>query len=278
MRAVLIILAIVLAVYLAWLAMLYAGQRSMMFPGAGMRWEWNLRALPGNAELIDIEASFGRVRGVLLPAVTDAAVTDTQQAPALLYFHGNAEFVDQNAPLLQPLAALGMHVLLVEYPGYAGSDGSPTRDSLLEAGQRSHDWLARHPHVDPARIVVMGRSIGSGAAVDLAATRPVAGLILLSPFASLAQMARGMGAPGFLLRDPYDNRAVLADFAAPVLLFHGRRDEIIPYAHSVELADAAPHARLVTLDCRHNDCPYFDAEFVETVAGFLREAGVLDGD
>jgi uncharacterized protein len=260
-----------LAIYLGYLALLFVTQRSVIFPGAGIGWDWDEQWLPPAAESVEIEASFGKVRAVLLPA------DGPRPAPALVYFHGNAEFVGQNTDLLQPLTAFGLHVLLVEYPGYAGSDGRPSRASLAEAGRRGYDWLAQRDDVDATRIVTVGRSIGAGPAVELAAERPVAAIVLLSPFSSLAALARGLGAPGFLLRDRYDNLALLREYPHPVLLFHGRRDEIIPFSHSLALAEAAPAAQLQPMDCRHNDCPYFEDEaFMRVLEGFLVEAGIRD--
>lgn len=269
MRTLLTVAAALLALYLGYLALLYLGQRSMMYPGAGMRVGAEAQLLPPGAEPVAIAAPFGEVRAIFLPAAAPG------RAPALLYFHGNAEFAFQNVALLQPLAARGVHVLIVEYPGYAGSDGVPGRATLAEAARRSHDWLARRPEVDPARIIAMGRSIGSGPAVELAAERPLAALVLLSAFASIDDFARGMGAPALLIRDRYDNRARLRAYPRPVLLFHGRNDDIIPFAHAQALAGAAPHAQLVALDCGHNDCPYFGAAFFDTLAEFLSAAGIL---
>jgi uncharacterized protein len=258
-----------LAAYAAWLALLYAGQRSMMFPGAGIEFGPVSEPRGGAAAAIEMPASFGRVRGYFLPAATAG------HAPAVVYLHGNAELAAHNLALLRPLAELGLHVLLVEYPGYAGSDGRPGRDSLDEAARVGFDWLARRADVDAARIVVMGRSIGAGPAAALAGERPVAAVVLLSPFAALDGFAHRMGAPAFLIRDRWDNAARLRDYRGPVLLFHGRRDRIIPFAHSRVLTQATPQARLETLDCGHNDCPYFDPAFFDTLAAFLRQAGVL---
>ena len=271
LRSVLPWAVALLALYLAWLVLLFATQRSMMFPGASMLPANDMRALPEGAQAVAIDASFGTLRAILLRA--DAV----QPAPAVVYFHGNAELAVHNAPLLHPLAALGVHVLLVEYPGYAGSDGKPSRASLAEAGRLAHAWLSAHPDVNASRIVAMGRSVGSGPALELAAQRPVAAVVLLSPFSSLDGFAHRMGAPGLLIRDRFDNRARLRMFAGPVLLLHGRNDTVIPFSHSQDLAAAAPQARLVPMACGHNDCPYFDATFFGTLESFLREGGVING-
>ncbi|MCA1713722.1 MAG: prolyl oligopeptidase family serine peptidase [Gammaproteobacteria bacterium] len=270
LRSLLLLLGTALAAYLGYLALLFVQQRAVMFPGAAMGWDGVGRALPADAEAVAIPASFGRVQGVWLRARNGGA-----RAPAVLYFHGNAEFVDQNVALLQPLAALGVHVLLIEYPGYAGTDGRPSRASLDEAAVLGYDWLATRPEVDPERLAAIGRSIGAGPAVALGRQRPLRALVLLAAFSSLDDFAHGMGAPAFLVRDRYDNRATLRDVDVPLLLFHGRRDDVIPYRHSERLADAARNATLMPLDCGHNDCPFFEPEFMARLQRFLAEVGLL---
>ena len=239
MRSVLLFAATLLALYLSWLALLYVGQRGMMFPGVRLFPADTVRVLPQGVERMAITAGFGQVRAFLLPADNSTPTP----APALLYFHGNAELASQNIPLLQPLTTLGMHVLLVEYPGYAGSDGTPSRTSLAEAAQAAHAWLVAQHHVDGARIVGMGRSIGSGPVLELARERPLAAVVLLSPFATLEPFAHRMGAPGWLIRDRFDNLAAVRSYDGPVLLFHGRRDSIIPFAHSQALERAGSGLR-----------------------------------
>lgn len=269
LRGLLTIAGVVVAVYLGYLALLFVQQRSVMFPGSSMAWDGVGRVLPAQAEAVSIPASFGRVQGVLLRSGERA------RSPAALYFHGNAEFVDQNLALLAPLAAKGLHVLLVEYPGYAGTDGQPSRETLDEAALQAYDWLAARDDVDPARIVVIGRSVGSGPAASLTRQRPVRALVLLAGFASLDDFAHRMRAPAFLLRDRYDNVASLREFKGPVLLFHGRDDEVIPFRHGEYLLQASPNATLVPMRCGHNDCPSFEPPFMERLGSFLAQAGVL---
>lgn len=276
-RGVLLMLGALLAGYLCYLALLFVQQRSVMFPGASMDWDGVGQALPAQAEVVSIPASFGHIQGVLLrarqPQGGDGQAA-AAPAPAAIYFHGNAEFVDQNVPLLEPLAAAGMHVLLVEYPGYAGTDGRPSRASLDEAALKAYDWLAARRDVDAAHIVVIGRSIGTGPAVALARQRPASAVVLLAAFGSLDDFAHRMGAPAFLVRDRYDNLA-LRDYDGPVLLFHGRDDDIIPYRNSEHLLKAASNATLVPMECGHNDCPFFEPRFMERLRQFLVESGVM---
>ena len=276
-RGVLLMLGALLAGYVCYLGLLFVQQRSVMFPGASMDWDGVGRALPAHAEAVSIPVSFGQVQGVLLHAHRSPRRDDpapAAPAPAAIFFHGNAEFVDQNVPLLEPLAAAGLQVLLVEFPGFADTDGRPSRATLDEAALKSYDWLATRRDVDATRIVVIGRSIGTGPAVALARQRPARAVVLMAAFGSLDDFAHRMGAPAFLLRDRYDNLA-LRDYGGPVLLFHGRDDDIIPYRNSEYLLKAAPNATLVPMACGHNDCPFFEPEFMERLRRFLVHSGVL---
>jgi hypothetical protein len=269
-RSLISLLGIALLAWAGWLALLYVQQRSMMFPGAGAGWPGVGAALPPHGEKVTLPASFGTAEAVFLPAHGVDG-----RAPAALYFHGNYEFVDQNLELLDRVAALGLHVLLVEYPGYAGTDGRPTRATLNEAARLGYDWLAAHPDVVAERILAIGRSVGSGPALDLAAARRLAAVVLLAPFTSVADFARRYGAPAFLVRDRYDNRARIRAYDGPVLLFHGRADGVVSFAHSEALAGMASRATLVPLECGHNDCPHFDPDWLARLQQFLAAEGIL---
>jgi fermentation-respiration switch protein FrsA (DUF1100 family) len=100
--------------------------------------------------------------------------------------------------------------------------------------------------------------------------RPIAALILEAPFTSVRPFASRYGAPGFLVRDPFDNLAQVAGFRGPLLILHGAQDDVIPPCHSQALARAAPQAELHLLPCGHNDCP----RAWDLVGAFLRHHGL----
>ena len=127
------------------------------------------------------------------------------------------------------------------------------------------------PRVDANRIIAHGRSMGGGAAGQLAKRRPLAALILESTYTSIADMVRAHGVPDFLIVNRFDTAGMLGEYPGPVLIIHGVNDEVIPFGHARRLAAAAPRARLVELPCRHNDCP----PQWELVLGFLAENGVI---
>ena len=258
-RAIVILLAVLLAFYAAYCAQMWSVQRRMMFPGARMSIVATQQGWPARARSVEPAAA---VRGIWVPAQNVPATT-------LVYFHGNAEFAFQSVAAITRLAGPDRNVLLVEYPGYAGAPGAASMASIGTTSQVAYDWLVQQAEVDPRRIVAIGRSVGSGPASELSRHRPLAALVLVSGFTAVSDMARDLHVPGFLIRDPFDNRAAIGTFGGPVLVLHGRRDDVIPYAQGVALAQASPRAAFVALGCAHNDCALDGADIRAAVDGFL---------
>jgi hypothetical protein len=173
--------------------------------------------------------------------------------PVVIFTHGNGELIDHWLPEFLYLPKHGVGALLVEFPGYGRSGGSPSETSITEAILAAYDWVANAPGVDRRRIVAYGRSLGGGAACALSRERKLAALILESSFTSIPDMAPFF-VPGVLLADKFDNLSAVREFEGPVLVLHGMHDAIIPIAHGEALAAAAGGA-VQALPCGHNDCP-----------------------
>ncbi len=151
----------------------------------------------------------------------------------------------------------GTAVLVLDYPGYGGSGGRATEGALYAAADAAYAALTARPDVDPRRIYVYGRSLGSAVATYTAAHHPVAGLILESPFTNAAAMAKyhyGL-LPRFLLRLSLDNVANVRRVSCPILLFHGDADRLVPTAMGMAVAAAAAGPVEVVLihGAGHND-------------------------
>jgi fermentation-respiration switch protein FrsA (DUF1100 family) len=170
---------------------------------------------------------------------------------------------------------LGIGVLLVEYPGYGRSKGTPSQSSITETFVTAYDMLTARADVDASKIILVGRSLGGGAVCALAAKRPAAVLILMSTFTSARSFATKYLIPGFLVRDPFDNLSVVRSFYGPVLIMHGKRDEVIPYKHGLALHRAARNGKMITYDSGHNDSPPDWDIFFREVESFLKDAGIL---
>ena len=145
---------------------------------------------------------------------------------AVLYFGGNAEDVSSSLPILE--RAFPRHALyLMHYRGYGGSTGTPTESALVQDALALYDRIAReHPEV-----VTIGRSLGSGIAVQLATRRPVSRLVLVTPYDSIRELAARqfpLFPVGLLLKEKYDSGRHAPQVDAPTLLVAAEQDEIIP--------------------------------------------------
>ena len=242
-----------LAVFVGLCAVLYLLQEHLIFyrqplPG-GMREA--VRQLPGTTE-IEVTADDGtRLHGWLRHAVERAS-----RPGLVIYFGGNAEEVSgqiRDAPELAPWS-----VATLNYRGYGLSEGSPTEASLTADALAAFDELAAREDVDSNRIVVFGRSLGSGVAVQLAARRPVHAVVLVSPFDSLRSIARKQYPfvpVSLLLKHPFDSLAHAPRVEAPLLVVAGERDRLIPPKFSRRLHEAwggPKRWRLIT-QADHND-------------------------
>ncbi len=153
---------------------------------------------------------------------------------AILHCHGNAENMVQSIEGLRELAKRGFTVASVDYPGYGLSAGRPTEKGCYRNVHRLYDWLIEKRGFAPQDIIVSGFSIGTGSAVELAATKPVGGLILEAPFLSAQRVVTRVR---LLPIDPFPNmRRVFDGIACPLLIFHGTEDSVIPFAHGEELS------------------------------------------
>ena len=177
---------------------------------------------------------------------------------ALLYFGGNGEDVGSN---IQGFGrAFPDHAIyLVNYRGYGGSTGHPSEAALIADGEAIYDQLAaQHDH-----IIVMGRSLGTGIATALATVRPVAGLVLVTPYDSIANVGAGLYPwlpVRWLIKDAYDSAARIGKVRAPVLVLIAGKDESILRPRSDALIAAAPAGLthvVVIPAAGHNDIETF---------------------
>lgn len=274
-RAVGRVVRLALVVYVAWCAVLWFVQTELLFPArlaaatmtAGADVD---AAIPGVERLWITTPGGERVEGWL---VAPDEPPPSGRAPAVIVFHGNAETIDHSIGHAEMYAALGWAVLLPEYRGYGRSGGSPSQAAIAEDMRAFYDLLAARPEIDPSRIVFHGRSVGTGVACDLARSRPPAGLILESPFTSVASFCWGYGVPSVLCRHPFRNDRVVRGFPGPVLVMHGSEDEIIPVEHGRRLAAIANDATLVEMPAGHNDFPPDWGRYEEAIRTFLGRIG-----
>jgi uncharacterized protein len=201
--------------------------------------------------------------------------------PAVVVFNGNGGDRSGRAMLAVGLQRLGMSVLLFDYRGYGGNDGTPSEKGLAADARAAQAWLAAQPEVDPDRIVYFGESLGAAVAIGLSLERPPAALVLRSPFTSLADVGK-VHYPwlpvGWFLIDRFPSIDRIGSVTAPVMVVAGDRDDVVPEPLSKKLYDAAPDPKryLLVPGTGHNDLVLAGGDRVmDEVSSFLSEAKVL---
>ena len=182
----------------------------------------------------------------------------------VLYFGGNAEEVSWMLEEAQT-GAPGVSWLLMDYRGYGQSAGAPSEATLVADALALYDYALALPGADAKRTYAFGRSLGSGVAVALAAERPLAGLVLATPFDSLAAVAKRYYwylPVDWMLKHRFDSIARAPQQRAPLLCLVAETDDVIPPAHAERLFAAwgGPKRKVVLAGAQHNSTdahPYF---------------------
>ena len=230
-------------------------------------------------ELQVIAARHAAVEEVHLPA--DDGVTlhgwflksAGSRAPLLVYYGGNAEEVSWLLGEAGRFA--GYSLLLMNYRGYGGSGGKPGESVLYADALRVFDYAAQRADVDPARILVMGRSLGTAMAVRVAAHRSVLAVLLVSPYDSMVALGRRHHPylpVSLLLRNRFEALADAPQAKAPLLALVASRDSIVPVEHSRRLFDAwgGPSAWREIEGADHNDISDSPA-YWQAIVAFLAQ-------
>jgi uncharacterized protein len=221
-------LGLAVAGYVGLVALLYVVQRSLLYPFPQMT-----RTTPASVGLAAEE--------VVLNTADGEKVIAWHIAPqagkfVILYFHGNGDVLATRIPRLRELFDSGSGLVAVSYRGYGGSTGSPSEQGLHADAAAAYAFAAaRYP---PERIVLWGFSLGTGAAVALAASRPVARLILEAPYTSTTDVAAAMMPflpVSWLMKDRFQSDERIGKVTAPLLIMHGARDPGIPIKHGERL-------------------------------------------
>lgn len=192
-----------------------------------------------------------RLHGWLLPAPPDA--------PLVVFFMGNAGNKSYRVDNLRFLVELGVGVCIFDYRGYGQSSGKPSEAGLYSDALGLLDHLAGRGW-QPDRMIFFGRSLGAAVALQVALQHPPAGLVMETPFTSIAAMGRRhypllYSLLGWLVQDEYDNLAKIDRLTSPLLIIYGEKDRICPPAMAESLYRRAPEPkRLVGIPAAgHNE-------------------------
>jgi len=243
-------------------ALLYSFQTRLIFPGQATQGLPEAEVVAGpDAELVRLETAGGdRVVALFGAALgpDGRPRPDAATRPTLLFFNGNGTCLKAAADQFALFRRAGANVLIPDYVGYGMSGGVASEAGCSATADAAFAHLRARKDVDPRRIVAGGWSLGAAVAIDLAAREPVAGVVALSGFTSMVDMAR-RNFPylpaRLLLRHRFASESKLRRVSCPILIGHGRDDALIPFAMAGRLAAAAngPVTRFAVDHAGHND-------------------------
>jgi hypothetical protein len=197
----------------------------------------------------------------------------------VIYFHGNGGNISAIGWIGEALSQRGFDVLLFDYRGYGRSEGSVSDErAIYEDAEAAYDYVVRERNVRPEQVVLYGQSLGTTAAVDLAARRPCGAVILESGLSSASDMASLIlpWVPVWVHRygqNHFESAKKLERVSAPVFVAHGGRDATIPVEQGYKLYNAArePKQLLIVQEAGHNDLiARGGSEYMDALAGFIK--------
>ena len=198
---------------------------------------------------------------------------DFREFKTLVLFHGNAGDLSNRIYKLNELNKLDINILLISWRGFSGNKGSPTEKNLYEDAEAAIKWL-NEKKVENNQIILYGESLGSGVAVEIGKKNNFNGIILESPFTSVENSAK-IYYPylpvKFILKDRYDSINKIDKIRTPILIMHGKKDDIVPFSMGKELFEKAnnPKYSYFTLDDVH--MMEFNDQLLKNIKNFIEK-------
>lgn len=253
----------------------------MIFPGMSTQGtDLAKYEIPAGGERLELRAQTGeRIEALFCPALAEAGV-DPARRPTVIYFYGNGQCLAAALGNVEFLRRCGANVLIADYLGYGLSAGKPSESGCYAVATALYDHALSRQDIDRDKLISAGWSLGAAVAIDLANRKSMAGLITFSAYTSKRDLARRQfpRVSPMAIEHPFLNRDKIRTITCPILIIHGRRDTLVPFAMSEELRSAAggrPVSYLPIDDAGHNDLfriggAQIDAAvrtFVEQVSG-----------
>lgn len=246
--------------------------------GLAFAFQRKLQYFPATERVEPSEMGLEHVQEIVIPAGDGIRLINWYAPPpdgqkTIVFFQGNGGAIWHRHERFEAYRKAGFGVLFPSYRGYGGSEGSPSEKHLVADGLLAVDWLNRQG-IAPQNIVLVGESLGSGVAVQVAAKRDVALVILEAPFASAVDI--GASAYPWLpvrlfMTDQFRSDLHIANISAPLIVIHGDQDEVVPVASGRKLFKAArePKRWMTISGAGHAD--------LSVQAIFEREAEIIRG-
>ncbi|OGO82350.1 MAG: hypothetical protein A2Y18_04075 [Clostridiales bacterium GWD2_32_19] len=250
-----IIRAVVISIvigYMSIVCILYFSQDSMIFINQTLT----------NAEVKIINSQFENCEEVRITTTDNIKLhgwyvknSELKKAPLIIYFGGNAEEVSNFIHYKDSLK--GWDIVAINYRGYGLSEGKPSEKNIFKDAEYIYDSFAKRSDIDNNKIIVMGRSLGSGVAVHLAYERKLAGVILVTPYDSITKVAQeeiSYIPVSLFIKNPFDSIKIAPKISTPMIALAAENDTFIPPKHAIKLVEkwGGSHEIKIVKNTEHN--------------------------
>ena len=253
----------IILIYLIIVAYMYLNQRKLLY-------------LPSENNYLDDQIDFN-FREVFIDVEKNLKLkawlieNDFKNKKTLEFFHGNAGNLSNRTYKLNQLSKLDLNIIILAWRSFSGNEGEPSEENLYNDAKKTIDWLNSRG-VKNKNIILYGESLGTGIAVELGQTNQFGGIILESPFTSMTNAAKNIYPwlpVKYLLKDKYDSEKKIKNLQIPILIMHGKKDNIVPFKMGKKLYDLANNPKFFYFTENDDHMMTFDEKLVNTIKNFL---------
>jgi len=253
----------IILIYLIIVAYMYLNQRKLLY-------------LPSENNYLDDQIDFN-FREVFIDVEKNLKLkawlieNDFKNKKTLVFFHGNAGNLSNRTYKLNQLSKLDLNIIILAWRSFSGNEGEPSEQNLYNDAKKTIDWLNSRG-VKNKNIILYGESLGTGIAVELGQTNQFGGIILESPFTSMTNAAKNIYPwlpVKYLLKDKYDSEKKIKNLQIPILIMHGKKDNIVPFKMGKKLYDLANNPKFFYFTENDDHMMTFDEKLVNTIKNFL---------
>ena len=248
-------------VYFIVLAIIYFSQRSLMYH-------------PSANNYINENKLNHKIEKIKIPSDNELTAwyfKKNEKFKTLLFFHGNAGSLENRIYKLNAFSKLKLNYLIVAYRGFSGNKGNPTEEGLYKDARAAKYWLNLN-NINDQNIILYGESLGTAIAIDLSKDYKFAGVILESPFTSMIDLGQRYY-PIFpvklLLKDKYESKKKIKNLISPILVLHGKKDNIVPFSMGEKIFNIANNPKFKYFTDFDDHMMNFDDKLINEINLFI---------
>ena len=233
MKYIYILISSTIVIYLILLTLIYINQRKLLYLPSENNYLDDPINFTYNEFFIEVDKNI-KIKSWLIEK-------DLKKYKTILFLHGNAGNLFNRSYKLNRLNELNLNVLIISWRSFSGNQGKPNETNLYGDAKKAVKWL-NDKGVETEKIILYGESLGTGVAVEIGQNNKFNSIILESPYTSMIKAAK-IYYPylpvKFLLKDKYESEKKIKNIKTPILIMHGKKDDIVPFYMGKKLFEIA---------------------------------------